>query len=174
MKKTMLTSGISLIITIMLISCGNNTQSQSVKDAIDLKDGIQKMMPGGIATTANGYTMTAKINGKDWSATSMMPPGVAGRIVGDNNGESISLPYYDRRNLLALPKRKLGEGHDGVDLFLNDDVKIWGAKSGVMEITKVDDNWIEGTFSFIATGLQSDKTTEVTDGFFRIAFAQKK
>lgn len=64
MKKSILTSGISLIITIMLISCGSNTQSQSVKEATDLKDGIQKMMPGGIATTANGYTMTAKINGK--------------------------------------------------------------------------------------------------------------
>lgn len=154
-------------------SCSNG-QSNTAEQAKQTQAGIQKMMPGGTPTTANGYTLTAKINGKSWRATAMMPPDVAGRIVGDNDGESISLPYYDRRSLLGVPKRKLGEGNNGVDLILNDDVKIWGAKSGVMEITKVDDNWIEGIFSFTARGLQSDKTLEVTDGFFRIPFAQKK
>lgn len=170
---TMLTSAISLIITIALISCGNNTQSQSLKEATELKDGIQKMMPGGIATTANGYTMTAKINGKEWSATSMMPPDIAGRIMGDNNGESISLPYYDRKNFLNTPKNKFSD-HNAVDLVLHDDVGIYGGYKGEMEITKVDANWAEGKFFFTGSTHSSGKTVEVTDGFFRISLAQKK
>lgn len=39
-----------------------------------------------------------------------------------------------------------------------------------MELTKVDDNMAEGKFYFTATGFQSDKTVEVTDGFFRIVW----
>ena len=31
-----------------------------------------------------------------------------------------------------------------------------------------NDNMAEGKFYFTATGFQSDKTVEVTDGFFRI------
>jgi hypothetical protein len=38
-----------------------------------------------------------------------------------------------------------------------------------MEITKVDDKWAEGTFSFTASGFQTDKTMQVTEGFFRIS-----
>lgn len=167
MKKLLLAIGI------LIAAC--NGQSN---DAKTLSQGIQNLRkeiaPGSIATSANGYYMKCKINGKDWEANSIMPPDVAGLIVGDNNGESIGLPYYDRRNFLALKKRKLGEGHDNVDMRLHDDVVLWGSKTGEMEITKVDDKWAEGTFSFIAGSSQSDKTLAVTNGVFRISIDQKQ
>jgi len=157
----------------MLSSCSNN-QNKPVSNAKEIQSEIKKMQPGGIITTEGGWTMTAKINGKVWTATSMIPPDRAGQIFGENNGESISLPYYDRRSFLAQEKNhKLGGDHDGVDMRLNDDVKFWGAKDGEMEITKVDDKWAEGKFSFTASALQTDKTIEVTDGFFRISLAKK-
>jgi hypothetical protein len=158
----------------MLYSCGNNTQNKALNDAKEVQTAIKQMQPGGVLTSQGGYTMTAKINGKEWTATSMMPPDRAGRIFGENNGESISLPYYDKKNFLSQTKNKLGENHDAVDMMLNDDVKLWSAKKGEMEITKVDDNWAEGKFSFTASGFQSDKTIEVTDGFFRISLAEKQ
>jgi hypothetical protein len=37
-----------------------------------------------------------------------------------------------------------------------------------MEITKVADNWAEGSFNFTAVCSSSDKTVKITDGFFRI------
>jgi len=163
-----------LILAAMLYSCGNNTQNKALNDAKEVQTAIKQMQPGGIPTSQGGYTMTAKINGKDWTATSMMPPDRAGRIFGENNGESISLPYYDKKNFLSQTKNKLGENHDAVDMMLNDDVKLWSAKKGEMEITKVDDNWAEGKFSFTANGFQSDKTIEVTDGFFRISLTEKQ
>ena len=165
MKQTIL---ICLIAT-MLSSCGNSYQSKTRSDAKELQSAIKKMQPGGIPTTEGGWTMTAKINGKDWAATSMMPPDRAGRIFGENNGESISLPYYDRRRTLG--QEKLGKG---VDMMLDDDVKLWGSSEGEMEITKVDDKWVEGKFSFTASGFQTDKTVKVTDGVFRISLVRKQ
>lgn len=163
-----------LAFTCTLIAACNGQSN----DAKKLSQGIQKLRkelaPGSIPTSANGYYMKCKINGKDWEANSIMPPDVAGRIMGDSNGEFISLPYYDRRNFLALKKRKLGSGHDNVDMSLHDGAGYWGAKSGEMEITKVDDKWAEGTFSFIAGHTQSDQTLAVTNGFFRISIEGKK
>lgn len=172
MKRTIFAPGILLAIAVALFSCSSG-QNGAAQKAKELQAGISAMKPGGIATTAGGYTMTAKINGRDWAATSIISPAIAGVIAGENNDESIALPYYNKRSLLGLKKRKLGEGHGGVDMRLNDDVKFWSAKTGEMEITKVDDNWIEGKFSFIAVNTASGKTVAVTDGFFRIAFAQK-
>ncbi len=162
-----------LILATMLYSCGNNAQNKALNDAKEIQSAIKQMQPGGIPTTEGGWTMKAKIDGKDWVATSIMSPDRAGLISGENNGESISLPYYDRRSFLSSTKRKLGEGHDGVDMRLNDAVVLWSAKKGEMEITKVDDKWAEGKFSFTASGFQTDKTIEVTDGFFRISIMAK-
>ncbi|MEO5500089.1 MAG: hypothetical protein ABIR31_01490 [Ginsengibacter sp.] len=154
------------IFSILVFSCKSNSE----KNAQDMATGVQNMVkehsPGTVSTSTDGYTMTATIDGKDWKAADMYPPDKAGLIVGENNGESISLPYYDRRNFLANTKTKL----KGVDMRLNDEIKLWSGINGEMEITKSDANMAEGKFSFTAKGFQSDKTIEVTNGFFRILF----
>lgn len=152
-----------------LFSC-NNTQNDAVKQAQSIEEAVKQNTPGSIPTTNEGYTMTAKIDGKEWKATGIIPPDKVGLIFGENNGESISLPYYDRRSFLAVPKKKFTDGGSSTDLRLNDDIAIYSGTKGEMEITKVDDNMAEGKFYFTATGLFSDKTKEVTDGFFRIVW----
>ena len=154
----------------VLISCKSKTQNEAEKLAEGIIQTRTANTPGGIPTTSAGYSMIAKIDGKVWSATSFMPPERAGLIVGENNGETISLPYYDKKNFLALTKKKLGESHELAEMHLNDDVSLWTASKGEMELTKVDDNVAEGKFYFTAKGFQSDKTKDVTDGFFRILF----
>ncbi|NRF38346.1 hypothetical protein [Pedobacter foliorum] len=157
---------LAFILTLITACNGQN-------DAKKLSKGIQNVRkensPGSVATSANGYYMKCKIDGKDWEATGIMPPNLAGRIMGENNGEFISLPYYDKRNFLALKKRKFGDGHNNVDMNLHDDVLYWGAKSGEMIITKADDKWAEGTFSFIANNSKSAKTMAITNGVFRVS-----
>lgn len=160
-----------LILAAMLYSCGNNSQSKAISDAKQIQSELKKMQPGGIATSESGWTMTATINGKKWLANSLMPLEATGRIIGDNNGESISLPY-DRRDMVVGEKTNFE--NSAVDLFLNNDVAIWGGHTGKMEITKVDDKWAEGKFFFTATSSSTDKKIEVTDGFFRISMAQKQ
>lgn len=161
-----------LILATMLWSCGNNSQNKALSDAKQTQSAIKQMQPGGIPTTEGGWTMKAKIDGKDWVANSIIPPDLAGRISGDNNGESIGLPY-DRRDMVVGNKTKFSQ-NNAVDLMLPDDEGgILGGYAGEMEITKVDDNWAEGKFFFTGSSSSSDKKVEVTDGFFRISLAKK-
>jgi hypothetical protein len=74
---------------------------------------------------------------------------------------------------LANDKKKLGENHELAEMRLNDDVGLWTATKGELQLTKVDENWAEGKFSFTAKGFQTDKTIEVTEGIFRISLAKK-
>jgi hypothetical protein len=166
MKKTIAI----LIMAAILYSCGNSNQSKAVEDAKQVQAVIKETIPGTVETTTDGYTMKAKLNGKEWIATSMMPPETASRIVGYNNGESIGLPY-NRRYLVAGKKITFGESN-AVDLFTNGDIGMWGGRKGEMEITKVDENSAEGIFFFTASTSSTTKTVEVTDGFFRIPVAK--
>lgn len=166
MKQTLLI----FIIAGMLYSCGNSEQNKTVSDAKNLQKELSSMQPGGIPTTEGGWTMKAKIDGKEWVASSIISPEAAGRIAGEGNDKSISLPY-NRRSMVVGNKTEFS--HDNaVDLFTNDDVGLWGGYSGEMEITKVDDKWAEG--KFFLTGSSDSKTIEVTDGFFRISILKNK
>ncbi len=161
-----------LLITAILTSCGTSTGNNTVSDAKQVAAGIISMQPGGIATTAGGWTMTAKINGKSWSANSIVSPDMAGRIVGESNGETISLPY-DRRGMVVGKTTKFSH-NNAVDLFTNDEVALWGGYAGEMEITKVDADWAEGKFIVTGSTSSTDKTLEVTEGFFRISMVPQK
>ena len=167
MKKTILIFGISVIVAAVLTSCGNSAHNKAVEDAKQVQAAIKELAPGTIPTKEGGWTLTAKMNGKEWVANAVMPPDAAGRIIGYYDNESIGLPY-DRRYFEVGRKIKFGEDN-AVDLMTNDDVGIWGGRTGEMEITKVDEKWAEGKFFFTGSTSRSDKTVEVTDGFFRIS-----
>jgi hypothetical protein len=161
-----------LIAAAMLSSCGNSNESKAVSDAKELASAIKQMKPGGIPTTSGGWTMTAKIGGKDWTASSLMPLEASGRIFGDNDGVSISFPY-DRREMTLGYKNKFSD-HNAVDIFTHDDVALWGGYAGEMEITKVDGDWVEGKFTVTgSTSNDPNKKLEVTDGFFRVSLDPK-
>jgi hypothetical protein len=166
MKQVLLLCCISGI----LFSCGSSDPVKAVRDAKQVQSELKKIQPGGIPVSTGGWTMTAKIGGKDWAASSIMSPDVAGRIAGEGDDQTISLPY-DRRSMVVGDKTSFSH-NNAVDLMTNDDVGLWGGYKGEMEITKVDDNWAEGKFFF--TGSSDDKTIEVTEGFFRISMAIKK
>ena len=171
MKKVFFVLSITLIN--ILLSC-NSAQNDAQKQAQQIQEAVKQNTPGSIPTSADGYSMRAKINGKDWIADAMMPPQATGRITGDNNDAGIGLPYYDKRNMVAGKKIKLGED-EAVDITGNDAKgSLWATADGEMEITKVDDKWAEGTFYFTLRSMSnSDKTIKVTDGFFRILLSEK-
>ena len=156
-----------LIITVLFSCCGNSNEEKAVEHAKDVQTAIRA---GAVATTVGGYTMKAKLDGKDWIAASMMQPYVAGRIVGYYNNGYIGLPY-DKRDMVAGKKIMLGDDN-AVDLLINNGC-LWKDMKGEMEITKVDDTSAEGKFFFTTICSSSGKAVEVTDGFFRILFSEK-
>jgi hypothetical protein len=126
-----------------------------------------KALPqGAVAAAPNGFTMTAKINGKAIKANAMMPPDKAGEIVGFYDGDKyIGLPYHKKDLVLG---KKFDFSNENADLTTNDKTQVWNGRKGVMEITKVTTQWIEGKFFFTGYSYDDKKSIEVTDGFFRI------
>lgn len=171
MKQTIFKIGFSLII-VVLFSLSGNSQNSTLEKAKQVQTAIKSIRPGTIPAKEGGWSMKATINGKTWMATSMMPPDVAGRIIGYYNDEYIGLPY-DKR-YLAVGKKIKFSPDEVADLATNNDVGLWGGRKGDMEITKVDNNWAEGKFHFTGSSSRSNKTVEVTDGFFRISLAKNK
>jgi len=159
-----------LVMAALLSACGKSEQGNAVEQAKQVQSALKALRPGTIATSADGYAMKAKLNGKNWVATSMMPQEAAGRIVGYVNDEYIGLPY-DRRYLVVGKTIKFGDNR-AVDLVTSDDVGIWGGRQGEMQITKVDETSAEGTFFFTASASSTTKTVEVTEGSFRILLSK--
>jgi len=157
---------LSTLLLFLLSSC-NSQQTEARKQAEVVKNAIIQARPGTMATKEGSWTMTARIAGKKWTASAIMPPAAAGRIVGYYQEESIGLPY-DIRYMVVGKIIKFHEGN-AVDLMTNDDIGIWGGRKGEMEITKVEGDWAEGKFYFTGSTSRSTKTVEVTEGFFRIS-----
>lgn len=168
-KKNIMKLSLLLIITICALSaCKNQQQKDAEKLMEQIQTTVKQNTPGLIATSENGYWMKAKIDGKEWKASGMLPNDNSDsrRIHGENNGEAISFSVWIRG--LKAGKHFPFSEDDVADLFTNDDVGIWGGRKGEVIITKVDETSLEGSFSFTGSTNRSEKTVEITDGYFRM------
>ena len=168
MKQAMLV----LVMATMLYSCGGS-QSKAEEMAKQIQQTVNKNSPGSVPTSAGGFYMKAKMDGKEWVASSMdIMDEDSYKIIGNYNGEYISLPYHGNSMEVG---HKINFDNSAVDLMLNDEVGLWGGHKGQMIITKMDETSAEGTFYFTASSDDAaKKTLEVTDGFFRILFQKNK
>lgn len=148
-----------------LFSCSNPDQSKTIDDAKNLVDNIKQNRPGTVATSANGFTMTASIDGKEWVAASMMPPDLAGRIIGYYNDHYIGLPFI--KSSLKTGKKIILGPDEGADLFIGNGCLFKDTK-GEIEIIKVVDKTVEGHFNFTTTCTSTNKKFVVSNGYFKI------
>jgi hypothetical protein len=160
----------TFLLLVTVASC-NNAQSDAVKQAELIQKTVKENSPGTIPTSATGHYMTATIDGKKWSASYMMPyTDVNGSylyIVGENDGDDINFQLW-KQGIGVGKKFEFSEDH-AANLNLKDVSAFFGGYSGLAEITRLDDKWLEGTFHFNASSHSSDKKVTVTDGRFRIA-----
>ena len=165
MKRTL------FILTILTVLLSCNSNAQNGKERADKTQATTKAsLPGTVATTATGYTMRAKIDGKNWVANAMIPPETAGRIIGYLSKAYIGLPYNKDKRSMKAGKKTVFSEDEAVDLATSEPGSMWGGRKGEMEITKVSQEWVEGTFFFTATSTRNNQKKEVTEGFFRIPF----
>jgi hypothetical protein len=160
----------TIFLLIGVVGC-SNAQSDAKKQAELIKETVKNNSPGTIPTSAKGCFMTASINGKDWSATHMMPDENTSsgyiRLFGERGGDNISFQLWKRG--LAVGKKVAFDENHAADLNLKDNPAFWGGRTGYVEITKIDDQWLEGNFQFTATSSSTDKKVAVTNGRFRVA-----
>lgn len=156
----------------LLVACQNTPQQKARQNANAIQEAMKKYGPPEVATSAGGYMMKAVIDGKPWTAKSMMEinPSNNEYIHGDDGNTQISF-YIDRDHISVNKPRKFYTGHSA-DLSSGDN--LMSAKSGEWIITKADDKVIEGTFHFSASSAATGKKSEVTKGSFRILLNHKK
>ena len=69
--------------------------------AKQIQQATNENSPGSVPTSTDGFYMKAKMDGKEWVASSMdIIDNDSYRIIGNLNGEWISLPYH--RNSLEV------------------------------------------------------------------------
>ncbi len=85
----------------------------------------------------------------------------------------ISVFNFGNKVLKWAKKRTFSETN-AAGIFIADDPALISGQAGEVEITRLDDQWLEGTFHFTATSGSSDKKVEVTDGRFRVASGLKE
>lgn len=159
-----------VVIMLAVNACGS---SEAEKQAELIKKTMRDNTPGTIATSGDGYYLKAKVDGKEWKATHMMPDESTNstyyRVFGENDGESIGFTL-SARNLQAGTIREFGEDN-AADLMLNEEEGgIYGGRKGEIQILKSDGKWVEGSFHFSANSSMSKTTHEVTEGTFRVPF----
>jgi hypothetical protein len=149
-----------LSITLLNASCQSSTQKKA-KQMQDAIDAVTK----GEKTSASGQYLTATINGKVWTATEMMTDKDNSNIVqvhGKKGNTFISFNLYKP----APGKEKSFSETSPANWADETERDIYAGETGTAIITKMDDKWIEGTFSF--TGKYSNKTATISNGSFRI------
>lgn len=162
MKKEFL--AIISILIIAGISCNSQTKSDAEKQAADITSMVKANSPGYTHTSAE-YYFRAIVNGKEWVADEFMVNDGGGIVGQTKEGESIRLPYEFR---YANEGRITNFKNNAADIYMHDDVKMWGGHQGEMMFTKVGNNYAEGKFYLTATGLDTDKQLTITEGVFRI------
>lgn len=175
MKKALL----FLIVTSLafLYSCKTSAQETAykLKNQVDSKP--TEAHEGYVATSEKGYFMKAKINGKDWEASVLSSYELvvyAKRIIGKKGDDYIGFPFNETWDKVGNP-RKLSSDGDAADLsydlFGNG---LWAGVDGEIAITKEDEKVIEGKFHFKAVSSRSNKSFNITDGYFRISHSTHK
>jgi hypothetical protein len=157
-------------------ACQSQQQKEAKALAGDLQTTMAQTKPGSIPTSANGYYMKCKVDGKDWEAVSMMPVSVANRVIGNMaDGGYIGIGSLDGKE---QPEAifTIGDGN-GADVYFPNDktlidkdgnVILMDKSAGKIKITKVDGGWMEGRFYFTKSSSTNDKKIVVTDGVFRV------
>jgi len=162
---------LSIYAVMVATSCSNSAQGEAAQQPKDIQEAVKENSPGGVATSDNGNYMKAKIDGRDWSAAFVTPDYDESssylRIAGNNDGDAISFTMWKQG--IRIGKSERFSDHNAVDFTLTDVPGIMGGLSGEAVITAFDDQWVEGTFYFTATGSNTDRKVEVTDGHFRIS-----
>jgi hypothetical protein len=154
----------AMISLFLLSACNGKTDAEKQVDAISQASGQQATETK--TPDQSGIYMSAIIDGKKWVATKMIPDLSTNsnykQIHGETSEFTISFQIYKPASGV---KEQLSE-NNASNLITDED--YFSGKKGQVEVTKMDDKWLEGTFHFSATNSRTDKVYEVTNGFFRV------
>jgi hypothetical protein len=159
--------------TLLTIGCSRGTQQAADDHAAKTESATSQTPSAGISipgmkagSMPAACYLRAVIDGKKWEATEMTPDRSHSSIIpvnGKNGGSSITFVIGGMRDNIGKQS----------NLSDSNQISYWGgegffvgAKSGQYTVTKMDDQFIEGTFNFTAE--KDGKKVTCTNGEFRI------
>jgi len=164
----------ALVFAILILLACNSSNPDAVRQAKLIQSAIKEHTPGSLATSESGYYMKARIDGKQWLASHMMPDESASSsylLIQGENGEADMHFQLWKRGL--APGKVIPFSEDrAASLSIRKDNNFLGGTTGQIEITKMDNQWLEGSFRFTATSGSSGSRAEVTQGIFRVPYSE--
>ena len=162
------------IFSICFFSCVSSGLDEAKQVADLASETSGRHSPGSIPTSDSHYYMKAKIDGKQWIASHMLPDQDENSsyiiIHGENGEDYMDFQLWKRG--IDPGKKILFDSDHVANLSLKNDPAFWSGKKGEIEITWLDGQWMEGKFSYKATSSSSAKMIDVTEGFFRVPFTE--
>ena len=152
-----------LVISLLATGCSRSEQKQAEDHAAAIENALPGSKPGSLPA---GCHMRAMIDGKKWEATEMTPDPAHRSIIpvnGKSGSRSIMFTVSGMQEAVGQPS-KLSDSN--TITYWGGDAFFVGAKSGQVTVTKMDDQFVEGTFNFTAE--KDGKKVTCTDGEFRI------
>lgn len=160
-----LTAGCALLVMGMFAGCGHPQGRPAALEVVREAEGEAPVR--WVATSPEGFTMRARINGQLWVAEEMIQGAgtesrrVEGRGAGRTLGFSIWFPRLKTGSTIPFQANNPVEMTSG-------EGGVWFGREGVLEITKINEKIMEATFHFTASAGGAMPALEVTDGYVRL------
>lgn len=168
-----MSSKLYLFVTIfalfVTVGCGSSSQREAEQHAAKVDEATSAGDAAGSTadkgSMPEGCYLRAVIDGTKWEATAMTPDRAHPSIIpvnGRKDSSSIMFTISGMRDNVGQPSKL----SDMNTITFWEGEKIMGAKNGEVIVTKMDDQFIEGTFNFTAE--EDGKKVTCTDGAFRV------
>jgi hypothetical protein len=147
-------------------------QGQELKNKIDaVMDVYHK------PASKSGLYVEAKVDGEKWVADWLFTdpdPDKSFNVnghKGPQDGGSVISFYISSRTVKEKGNKNFSEMNPVQ--MVDEKHNILTSNEGGYQITSVSGDWIEGNFHFTAKDIQTGKSEQVTDGFFRVSVPAK-
>jgi hypothetical protein len=129
-------------------------------------------LAGQSASGASGSYLRATIDGKPWSATEVVPDKYWSELLqiqGSEGSTSLWVQINQPTAAGALQPLKPTD----LNYYRDDKFNMFMLTAGEAQVTKLDAQWVEGTFHFNGADKRSKKSVAVTNGAFRVPRPKK-
>ena len=121
---------------------------------------------------ASGSYLRAKIDGKPWVATEVVPDKYWSEILQIQGQQgSTELWVQLKQPTAANVTEKLMP--TDLNHYRDEKFNMFMVTDGVIQVTKLDAQWVEGVFHFNGTDKRAKKSVAVTEGAFRVPRPKK-
>lgn len=121
---------------------------------------------------ARGSYLRATIDGKPWVASEVVPDKYWSEILQIQGRQGTTSLWVQLKQPTAA---NVAEPLKGTDLnyYQDETFNMFMVTSGEIRVTKLDAEWVEGTFTFSGTDKRAKKSVTVTNGAFRVPRPKK-